>query len=70
MEIILLWTIWITAFTVAPPDLALLKEICQETHPDASLSVSMENVIWDNRRYPTAMLICARQEKVDDPWDA
>ena len=59
MEIILLWTIWATVIT-SPPDVEALGKMCQETHPNGRISISHESLSWNDRHYPTAMIICAR----------
>ena len=59
MEIILLWTIWATAIT-SPPDFVGLGQMCRDTHPKGQISISQELLSWNDRNYPTAMIICAR----------
>ncbi len=59
MNIILIWTIWATAFT-APPEMDVLERLCRSTHPDGRITVSRELLAWNERHYPAAMIICAR----------
>lgn len=61
MEIVLLWTIWATAFT-APPELDVLEQLCRRSHPDGRITISRELLSWNERHYPAAMIICARPE--------
>ena len=66
MEIILLWTIWATAIT-SPPDVVVLGQMCRDTHPKGRISISQESLSWNERRYPTAMIICARSAEAETP---
>ncbi len=66
MEIILLWTIWATAIT-SPPDVVALGQMCRNTHPKGRISISQESLSWNDRHYPTAMIICARPAETDTP---
>ncbi len=59
MNIILIWTIWATAFT-APPEMGVLEQLCRQSHPQGRISVSRELLSWNERHYPAAMIICAR----------
>ncbi len=69
MDIILLWTIWATAFT-SPPDLETLDRMCRSTHPQGRLSVSQEVLSWNDRHYPAAMIICSRPASTGSGEDA
>lgn len=62
MEIILLWTIWATAFS-SPPDLEVLEQMCRGTHPEGRITISTEMLAWNERHYPAAMIICARKDR-------
>ena len=66
MGIILIWTIWATAFT-SPPQLAELERMCQDTHPEGRITISQELLSWNERHYPAAMIICARQGETGEP---
>ena len=68
MDIILLWTIWATAFS-SPPELMALESMCRRTHPEGRITISRELLSWNERNYPAAMIICARQVEAntDEP---
>ncbi len=66
MEVILLWTIWATAIT-SPPDVVVLEDMCRKTHADGRITISQELLSWNDRHYPTAMIICARPGKGGTP---
>ncbi len=66
MEVILLWTIWATAIT-SPPDVVVLEDMCRNTHADGRITISQEFLSWNDRNYPTAMIICARPAKGGTP---
>jgi hypothetical protein len=59
MDIVLIWTIWATAFT-APPQMDVLEQLCRQSHPQGRITVSREFLSWNERHYPAAMIICAR----------
>ena len=59
MNIVLIWTIWATAFTT-PPEMGVLEQLCRQSHPQGRISVSRELLSWNERHYPAAMIICAR----------
>ncbi len=69
MDVILIWTIWLTAFTGAPEPEALEK-MCKRSHPQATLSHSMEVISWSERIYPAAMVTCARPIEPGGPEQA
>ena len=64
MDIILLWTIWATAFSL-PPELTDLESMCRRTHPQGRITISRELLSWNERNYPAAMIICARRVEAD-----
>ena len=66
MDIILLWTIWATAITTSP-DVEALGQMCRDTHPKGRISISQESLSWNDRHYPTAMIICARPLETETP---
>ncbi len=66
MDLILLWTIWATAITT-PPNVVVLDAMCRATHADARITISQESLSWNDRNYPTAMIICARPAKGGTP---
>lgn len=69
MDVILIWTIWATAFT-SPIEMDQLERMCRATHPQGRLSVSREVLSWNERHYPAAMFICSRPGAAESSEDS